>query len=147
MMNLSDFEVLNEHLKDVRPIFDSFCARNGFVYVDRKSLGRYPRIRIERQGPVNTWFELWMELDKDGNRFEHFREDLPYELGAGASFVEDNGTKYGVRYQKCFTCFSGKPFNRVGEVLESEMEKHLRTLEGWNALHLKHYGEKVQLGN
>jgi len=40
-----DFVALNEHLKEVQPIFDAFCARHGFVYVPRQAIGRYPRIR------------------------------------------------------------------------------------------------------
>jgi hypothetical protein len=88
-----------------------------------------------------------MELDEKGCRFEKFRSDLPYALYAGASIVEDNGTKYGVSFQKGFICFSGKPFDQVGAVLQSEMEKHLSTLEKWDVQYLKENGEKVQLGS
>jgi hypothetical protein len=42
-----DWVALNEHLAEVRPIFDAFCTRNRFAYVNRLSLGRYPRMRIE----------------------------------------------------------------------------------------------------
>jgi len=68
-------------------------------------------------------------------------------LYAGASVTEDDGSKYGVRFQKGFVCFSGKPFDEVGAVLQSEMEKHLPTLEAWDAQYLKDHGEKVQLGS
>lgn len=146
MMNEADFAALNEHLEEVRPIFDAFCARHGFVYVNRKSLGRYPRIRIQRPGAPTIWFDLWMEFDKDGRRFERFRRDLPYELSAGASLILEDGSKYGVRFDKCFQCFAGKPFDQVGAVLETEMEKHLPTLERWDAQYLRENGEKVQLG-
>ncbi len=147
MMNQADFAALSEHLEEVRPIFDDFCAKNGFVYVPRAAIGRYPRIRIEKSGATKIWFDLWMEFDKDGQRFEKFRRDLPYELSAGASVVEQDGSKYGIRFDKCFQCFSGKPFDQVSAVLQSEMEKHLPTLEGWNAQYLKDNGEKVQLGS
>jgi hypothetical protein len=43
-------------------------------------------------------------------------------------------------------CFSGKPFDQVGAVLQSEMQKHLPTLEAWDVQHLKDNGKKVQLG-
>src|SRR6516165_5430607 len=69
-MNEADFAALNEHLEELRPIFDAFCARHRFVYGDRKSLGRYPRIRIEKTGATKIWFDLWMECDKEGQRFE-----------------------------------------------------------------------------
>jgi hypothetical protein len=146
MMSEADFVALNEHLQEVRPIFDQFCARHGFVYVNRRSLGRYPRIRIERAGVPKIWFDLWMECDKNGQRFERFRRDLPYELTAGAYLDVQDGSKYGTRFGKCFQCFSGTPFDQVGAVLQGEMEKHLPTLEEWDTQYLKDNGEKVQLG-
>ena len=141
-----DFVALNEHLKEVRPIFDDFCVRHGFAYMPRAAIGRYPRIRIAREGLTKLYFDLQMELDEKGQRFEKFRRDLPYGLCAGAYIVEGDGSKHGVRFQKGLICFSGKPFDQVGAVLQSEMEKHLPTLEGWNAQYLKDNGEKVQLG-
>jgi hypothetical protein len=145
MMKVTDFAKLNEHLQEVRPIFDDFCARNGFVFVNRKSLGRYPRIRIERPGALKIWFDLWMELDKDGHRFEQFRSDLPYELSAGAYVDEQDGSKHGVRFQKCISCFSGKPFYQVSAVLQGEMQTHLRALEEWDVQYLMDNGKKIQL--
>jgi len=142
-----DFVALNEHLKELRPIFDDFCAKNGFVYVPRLSIGRYTRIRIARERLTKLYFELQMELDEKGCRFEKFRRDLPYGLCAGADIVEDDGSKHGVRFQKDIICFSGKPFDQVGAVLKSEMEKHLPTLEAWDVQFLKDNGEKVQLGS
>ena len=145
-MNEADFVALNEHLKEVQPIFDAFCARHGFVYVPRQSIGRYPRIRIAREGLTKLHFDFQMDLDEKGRRFEQFRRDLPYSLGAGAHVVEQDGSKYGVRFQKGLICFSGKPFDQTGAVLQSEMEKHLPTLEQWDVQHLKDNGQKVQLG-
>jgi len=147
MMNEADFAALNKHLEEVRPIFDDFCARHGFVYVDRRSLGRYPRIRIEKLGTPTIWFDLWMEFDKDGQRFNRFSRNLPYELSAGASLPMQDGSRYGIRFDKCLQCFSGKPFDQVEAILRGEMEKHLPTLEGWNAQYLKENGEKVKLGD
>ncbi len=146
-MNEAGFAALNEHLKEVQPLFDAFCARHGFVCVDRRSIGRYPRVRIERAGATNIWFDLWMELDKDGRRVEQFKRDLPYELSAGAYVDVQDGSKYGIRFQKAHRCFVGKPFDQLGAVLQSEMEKHLPMLEGWDAEYLKANGEKVQLGS
>ena len=141
-----DFVALNEHLKEVRPICDDFCARHGFAYMSRPAIGRYPRLRIAREGLTKLYFDLQMELDEKGRRFETFRRDLPYSLCGGAYIGEDDGSKYGVRFQKGVICFSGKPFDQVGAVLQREMEKYLPTLEGWNAKYLKDNGEKVQLG-
>jgi hypothetical protein len=145
-MNESEISALNEHLEEVRPLFDSFCARHGFVYVNRSSLGRYPRVRIEKVGATTIWFDLWMECDKDGRRFERFRRDLPYELSAGAYVDLQDGSKYGTRFQKAVQCFAGKPFDQIGAVLQGEMERYLPTLEQWDVQYLKDNGKKVQLG-
>jgi hypothetical protein len=52
------FEALNAHLLELRPIFDEFCDCHGFHYLDQVAVGRYPRIRIERRGPINLYFDL-----------------------------------------------------------------------------------------
>ena len=145
-MNEADFVALNEHLDEVLPLFDSFCARHGFTYVDRTSLGRYPRIRIEKQGLTIAWIDLWMEYDANGERFETFRRDLPYELSAGAYFVEQIGSTYGVRFDKCLQRFTAKPFDQVAAVLQYEMEACLPTLATWTLQHLKDHGTKMKLG-
>jgi len=140
------FFALNEHIKEVQPIFDGFCALHGFAFVPRISLGRYPRIRIECKGVPNVWFDLWMEFDENGHRVERFRRDLPYELSGGAYFDEGDSSPYGVRFQKSFHSFSRKPFEQVGAVLLNEMEKHLPILETWDVPYLKTNGKKGQLG-
>ena len=131
MMTEADFDDLNAHLEAVRPVFDEFCARHGFAHVDRRSLGRYPRIRIERAGSVRLWFDLWMQLNDDGRRFERFGPDLPYELSAGAYCDVDDVSGKRVRFQMAFQCFSGKPFEQVASALPSELEQNLETLESW----------------
>jgi len=40
MITEKDFNVLSEHLQEVRPIFDAFCAKHGFEYVARTAIGR-----------------------------------------------------------------------------------------------------------
>jgi hypothetical protein len=140
-----DWVALNEHLAEVRPIFDTFCTRHSFKYMNRLALGRYPRIRIERTRATNIWFDLWMELDDNGNRIERFRRDRPYELGAGAYVDAQDGSKSGLRFSKVIACFSGLPFDQVGAVLLSELEKHLPTLECWDAQHLKENGLRIEL--
>ena len=147
LMSEADYNALREHLQEVRPILDDFCAKNGFVYVPRLSIGRYARIRIVRERLTNIYFDLWMDFDENGRHFEKFRRDLPYSLYAGASIIENDGSKQGFRFQKNITCFSSKPFGQVPAVLLSEMEKHLPTLEHWDANYLKENGEKVKLGS
>lgn len=149
MMNEADFEAhfaaLREHLQEVRPIFDAFCERHGFVYVNPGALGRCPRIRIERVGAVDIWFDLWMELDKDGRRFEKFWRGAPYMLSTGAHFVVPDGSSDGTRFQNAQRCFSAMPFDQVASVLQAEMEKHLVVIERWDQEFLKANGDEVQL--
>jgi len=146
MLDEAGLEELNEHLSEVRPIFDSFCARHGFVYVNRTALGRYPRIRIEKTVAVTIWFDLWMGLDEGEKRFELFNPDLPYDLSAGAYVIVEDRSKHGTRYDITIACFLGKPFRDVPGILEREMERHLSTLEKWDAGRLIAQGRKVKLG-
>ena len=139
------FAALREHLSEVRPSFDAFCARHGFEYV-RGGLGRYPRIRIERVDERTLWFDLSMGLDAQGRRFESFERDRPYELGAGACLDVRDGPKHGTRYCKSVMCFEGVPFEQVGAMLLTEMEKYLPLVGQWTAQYLRESGMKVKLG-
>ena len=145
-MTEEEFDKLREHLGRVRPIVDEFCSSNGYCHVDPRSIGRYPRIRIEKPGEVTTWLDLWMELDKDGNRYESFFEDVPYELAAGAHLHVEDGTQYGHRFQKSLAVFSGRPFKDVPESLLEELRKGAAEIEEWTAEMLREKGERVQLG-
>lgn len=130
------YSSLNEHLQSVRPIIDEFCLQNNFNYVDRRSIGRSPRVRIERAGNPKIWFDLWMELDETGRVYETFQHDRPYELSCGAVLAEGN-----MSYYKILVCFTGKPFNEVGPVLKQEMEHALSEVEQWDAKFLIENGE------
>lgn len=145
-MNEHDFAALNAHLDEVRPIFDRFCTQHGFTWVDKRSLGRYPRVRIEREGEVAIWFELTMALDEHGQRIDRFTPDALYELGAGGSITVQDGSRFGTRFQKTFWCFSDVPFHKVPAILMAEMEKNLPQLEQWDAEHLKAQGQRIRLG-
>ena len=146
-MKESDLEAFYSHLSEVRPIIEKFCALNGFELVDQKSLGRYPRIRIKRPGMVRCWFDLSMELDTNGRRYEKFSRDIPYELSAGAYVDVQDGSKYGSRFQKSVSCFSGTPFGRVPAILQNEMQKYLPRIDGWDMDSLKDKGQKIELGS
>ena len=142
-MNETDFDIFNEPLRKVHPIFDEFCVRHKFMYVNRHQ--RYPRIRIERSGLVTLCFDLGMELDKDGSRFKEFRRDLPYEFSAGAYTDMENEYKKRVRFAKVFTILSGQSIDQIAPILQSEMDKYLVVLETWDAQYLKENGMKIQL--
>jgi len=139
------FDALNEHLLEVMPIVDDFCTRQGFFYLHRKAIGRYPRIRIERPGTPTIWFDLWMELDADGCRYEHFNPKLPYELGAGAYVDVAALADPGRRYVKTFACFRHVPFEEIPGCLMGALEEHLKTLVLWDESYLRKYGMQIDL--
>ncbi|WLQ16773.1 hypothetical protein O5O45_12675 [Hahella aquimaris] len=145
-MNERQFEELNEHLKRVMPCVNRFCEVAGYEYVDRRALGRYPRIRIQRPGEICRWIELWMELDENGDRYERFFDDIPYELSAGAKVEIADGTPYGHRYFKTFVLFSRKPFREVPQTLEGQLRKAHVLLSGWDKTFVLTHGRKVVLG-
>jgi hypothetical protein len=134
------YEALRDHLKELQPIFDAFCARHQFAYIPRTALGRYPRIRIERSGEVSLYFDLWMQFDKNERQFETFSRDLPYDLYAGATA----GSPHGTRLHKGLACFLGVPFDQIGGILEAEMEKTFRIIETWNLEFVLITGDKHQ---
>jgi hypothetical protein len=146
MMNESMFDALNKHLAELQPIFDTFCARHGFQYVDRKALGRYPRVHIIKSGQVTIWFDLWMELDEKGLRHEVFSSDLPYELSAGAYAILTDDAKHRRRVQKAIQCFQGRPFRDIEKSLEDELERNVRIVQQWDLRFLQEHGKTISLG-
>jgi len=145
-MTEEDFEKLGEHLKTVKPIIKNFCNKYEFVFVPQSSIGKYPRVRIEKSSKIQLWFDLWMELDVSGKRFTKFFPTIPYELSAGGYIDVEDGTPYGHRYQKAFVCFANKPFNEVTDILLEELENNYWILSKWSINFLKVEGEKIQLG-
>ena len=145
-MNIEDFEKLGLHLEQVKPIFNLFCKNHDFSHVPKSSIGRYPRIRIDKQEHgLTIWLDLWMEFDNSGKRYKEFFPEIPYELMAGAFFVVNDGFKGNSRYQKSFTCFSNKPFIEVPEVLYEELENNYTILKKWSVDYVKAEGEKIKL--
>ena len=145
-MTEHDFDTLRLHLREVRPIFAAFCASHEFEPVSEISLGRYPRIRVQRSGTVTLWFDLWMELGANGRRFQSFKPDLPYELAAGAYVDVPDGSKFSVRFQKSIQIFSGRPFETVNSVLSIELKKHIMLIEQFDLEYLQTCGQRVPLG-
>jgi hypothetical protein len=153
MAAADDFELhfahLCEPLNEVRPIFNEFCAAHAFVYVPKLALGRYPRIRITKpgrwqRGTNELYYDLWIDEDENGNRFEEFRPDLPYSLYAG-SFVDLDDDAGVTRYGMSLTCFTQRPFHQVPSLLHDELERHLPTLETWDIPYLKNHGRSHQI--
>ena len=141
------FDSLNEHLGEVRPIFDDFCNSHGFSYAERSSIGRYPRIRIGRPGSPRIWFDLMMELDPDGRRYEHFTRASLYEMGAGATLDIEDSPNHGTRHAITFWCFKSKPFDQIGAILKDQLEMHLKTLAGWDAGYILRNGKTTTFGS
>lgn len=139
----ANFAKLNEHLAEVRPIFEGFCEHYGFEFANRLSIGRYPRIRISRAKRTTIWFDLMMGLDDSGRRFEGFWRGAPYDFGGGACFTLSDGSKRGAHFQKGLPSFEAKPFDEVKAVLSSELERLLPILETWDERYLMEHGARV----
>ena len=137
------FAAINEPLKELTPIFDAFCKDHSFSYVNRKALGRYPRIRINRSKHYTIWFDLWMECDPDGRRYEKFWREAPFELGAGST-VDYHQPEFRVRYGKAALCFSHKPFCALAAILREHMDLWLPKIEKWDCAFLKEHGSMMR---
>lgn len=143
-MSLPDWEEMRSHLSQVQPTMERFRAEFGFVYPEASSVGKYPRIRIETAQKVNHWFDLWMDLDGDGQYFTSFNPERPYSLSAGACFVvEEDGTTF--RHQSSFSCFEGLPFRGVPEGLDSMLRSNFPRLMEMTSSWLVENGERIRL--
>ncbi|MBS2035703.1 hypothetical protein JST97_12000 [bacterium] len=127
------FAAINDHLSELKPIIDQFCARYKFRAIENRA-ERNPRIRLERAGQPTLWLDLRME-QKQGREVIH--QDLPYELSCGAILDDGQG-----RYYKILQCFSGRPFEQVLSQLKGELENALRLLLTWDAKFLKKNGDR-----
>ena len=131
-MDAADFVALGQNLGEVRPIFDEFCARHGFVHTNPLSLGRYPRIRVTKERETRMYFDLWMSLDANGRRFERYSPDLPYDLYAGV-YVDVGSTRYAAGEE----CLTARPLHAITPILWRTMERHLPKLAAWSVADLK----------
>jgi hypothetical protein len=136
---------LRRHLSSVAPAFVGFCSRHEFEFANPLSLGRYPRIRIERVNQVCVWFDLWMSLDPDGHHFESFFDEIPYDLSAGVDVTFDAEPPHGRRYQVGFSVWDRRPFSSIDEdSLVSTMEQWLPQLSEWDVSRLRAEGTVVE---
>lgn len=136
---------LRDHLQRVEPIISGFCADHGFERANPTSIGRYPRIRIEKFDGVHRWFDLWMEFDREGQRYTEFFRAIPYELSAGCFVDCPDETGCTHRFSKCYACFGDKPFELVPAILREELEKNLEVINSWTAEFLKAEGRRQEL--
>lgn len=143
-MKESEWEALREHLGYLRPVMDTFCREYFFTPVDPATLGRYPRLRIERGDEVKIWFDLWMGLDQDGRYYATFRTDLPYELSAGAYIETEEGAER-VRYQHSLVCLDGLPFSQVVDKAGPAMREALPLMAAVDRTWLLAHGKRVVL--
>jgi hypothetical protein len=145
MLDEAGFEVLRRPLETLRPAFDRFCKEQGFEYVNPLALGRYPRIRVAKPSEIQLWLDLWMELDADGKRFEVLRDDLPYELSAGAYIdcSDESGSKS--RLQHMVSCFRGKSIREMTSDLSAELDRAFRLIRAWDRPFLEEHGKRIPL--
>jgi hypothetical protein len=144
-MDPANFVALGQNLDQARPIFDDFCARYGFSYANPMSLGRYPRIRVDKVREIRMYFDLWMALDANGRYFEHYSPDLPYELGAGVWIDVADGTGGSTRFASSSECLAARPLSDITPILLQTMEEYLPRLESWSVGELQEKGRKVPI--
>ncbi len=146
MDDCTTFSELSSHLAPLIPAFAEFCSRHEYSFVDSRSLGRYPRVRVEKVADVITWFELWMCLDAEGNRYESFFETIPFELSAGVCIDLIDEPPLGRRYQVAFPIWERRPFSSItSEEMIRAMELSFSTLNVWSVEMLKANGKLVML--
>lgn len=142
-----NIEKLREHLDELYSIFDNFCKDFGFKYAAQSSLGRYPRIRVQKKdSEIELWFDLWMQLDEQGKRFKTFNPKLPYELSAGACIQISDEAKNRYRYCLILSIFKDFPFNELSISLYDQLNDSLKTIERWTVEDIIKEGKKIKLG-
>ena len=146
MMSEDDFIKLREHLKLIQPYFDDFVDDYKYEYANPKSLGRYPRLRINKNDNYHKWIELCMCLDDDGKRYEKFFEKIPYELSAGVYVKKNDLLKQQYRYQISTSIYDRKPFNQVSGSIVDDFKKCKAWLDGWDKESIMKEGVRVKLG-
>ncbi|MCA9253814.1 MAG: hypothetical protein R3E58_06815 [Phycisphaerae bacterium] len=139
------FERLRAHLVEVRPIFESFCSAYGYE-MPTGSLGRYPRIRLDQEDEIIRFFDFYMTLDPNGQRYETFARDRPYELGCGAFVDLDKGTPHAHRYGKAIIIYEDRPFHKVADTLMADLEEYEQVIRQWTLETLKKEGQRSSLG-
>ena len=80
------YEHLREHLTVIDAPFEAFAAHHGYSIEHH---GRYPNRRITKQGPIVRSIHIAMDVDKRGQRCDHFFADIPYTIWGGA-WIDDH---------------------------------------------------------
>ncbi|MCF6314078.1 MAG: hypothetical protein L3J39_16645 [Verrucomicrobiales bacterium] len=138
-MDKEQYKLLSEHLDQIDPALLQFCEETGYT-MDNSNLGRYPRRRLQKCGEVSCFFDLQMDLDQNGERYEVFSDALPYSMGAGVGFDEGD-----FRYSKRFLVMDGLSFLRVSKELIDILLETDQSLQKWNKERVRSEGRKVKL--
>ena len=134
--SLEEFAGLREHLLGLNPVFERFCQEYGYEE-QTTSLGRYPRRYIQREGEMNLFFDLQMDLDNEGDYFQQFDPSLTYSMGAGGS-VDIEQMRHGI----IFECFRQMPFFDVEKRLWDYFVAGHSKMSGWNKDYILREGKK-----
>ena len=137
------YESLNAHLAEILPVIAKFSEENGFCFVNRKALGRYPRVRIKRvRGQITDWYDLSMEFTPEGRQYEDFEPGRLYSLGAGASFVQPASEGSRARmFSFAKWLFENMPYSQVRTALNNELIGGLPEISQWDSAFLEKNGQ------
>ena len=135
-MNENEYVLLRNHLYSLDAGIMSFCQDYNFSE-QLTGIGRYPRRRLVQYGEVNFYFDLQMDLTKNGKRYEQFYSEIPYSLGMGAWLdIEDDRLSHNK------WCFQGRPFSEFKNRIRDELEIYYAQVDTWTVDWLRKEGQR-----
>jgi len=81
LATIEDYNRLEEHLAALDAPLATFAASHGYTVQHH---GRYPNRRLIQDGLIVRSIHITMDVDKSGNRFDHFFPEIPYIIWGGA---------------------------------------------------------------
>jgi hypothetical protein len=117
--SVEDYERLGEHLSKIDAPLASFAATYGYTLYPKLSGGRYPNRRITQEGSVFRSIHISMELAPNGERFDEFFPEIPYNCWAGA-WIDDH--KKRERWSGPSICIKRIPFSVLVQTLNLHLD-------------------------
>jgi len=84
------FDGYDRDLLTIDPLLTDFARLRGYVIKQR---GRYPNRYLYKEGQINRFIDLSMDLDSTGKYHTMYTSDITYSLGAGA-WIDRSFTRF-----------------------------------------------------